>query len=278
MKKPKVLVLTGFGLNCEKESFYSWELAGAQPEYIHINELIRGDEIGSKKTLEEFEILHIIGGFAHADDHGAGVLLANQFKYRLGNQLEDFIKDGKLILSICNGFQAAVNLGLLPGFNENYSSREVALAYNDIGNFRNIWTHLTVNKESPCIFTKGIERAEFVNRHGEGKFYAPSEVIKKLFENNQVVLQYAQADGSLANGKYPYNPNGSLEDIAGICDPTGKIFGLMPHPEAYNNWTNHPQWTRLKERLKREGKDYPSEGAGIQIFRNAVNYSQEKLV
>ncbi|MCD6477778.1 MAG: phosphoribosylformylglycinamidine synthase subunit PurQ [Candidatus Aenigmarchaeota archaeon] len=268
--KPKALVLDGYGLNCGYETAYSLKLAGAEAKRVHINELIWG-----KEKLEDYHILVLIGGFSWGDDHGAGVLEACKLKFNMGNQIRKFIEDEKLIMGICNGFQALVNSGLLPGI-KNYNTREIALISNDMGNFRDDWVHLRVRK-SLCIFTKGIKGIDLPIRHGEGKFYAEESVIRKLFENNQIVLQYAKGD-KLANGEFPYNPNGSLEDIAGITDPTGRIFGLMPHPEAFNSFTNHPNWTREKEVLKRSGKPIPEEGDGIKIFRNAVRYVEENLL
>jgi phosphoribosylformylglycinamidine synthase len=150
------------------------------------------------------------------------------------------------------------------------------LTYNDSGNFIDTWVNLRINPETPCIFTKGISHIELPVRHGEGKLYASSEDIQSLFENNQVVAQYADEDGNRANGQWPENPNGSLEDIAGICDPTGRIFGLMPHPEGFNHFTNHPNWTEKKRVLEKEGKSIENqEGDGIRIFRNAVEYIRE---
>lgn len=262
----KSLVLDGYGLNCGYETDYSLKLAGANSERVHINELLWKD-----KSLKDYHILALIGGFSWGDDHGAGVLEASKLKYNLKEELEKFIEDGKLIIGICNGFQTLVNFGLLPGFDRNYDSREVALISNDCGNFRDDWVHLKINEKSPCIFTKGIKEIDLPIRHGEGKFYAEESVIKKLFDENQVVLQYCKGD-ELANREFPYNPNGSLYDIAGICDSSGRIFGLMPHPEAYNAFTNHPNWTREKEMYKRRGETIPKEGLGVQIFRNAVRY------
>jgi phosphoribosylformylglycinamidine synthase len=132
--------------------------------------------------------------------------------------------------------------------------------------------NLTINPSSPCVFTSGMEAIDLPIRHGEGKFYADPAVIQLLVAQNQVVLRYAVPDGRPANGAFPHNPNGSVEDIAGICDPTGRIAGLMPHPEAFNHFTNHPDWTYLKEKYRREGQPSPEEGLGIQFFRNAVNF------
>ena len=278
--KVRALVLTGYGLNCDYETNFCLNLAGARSERVHINELIKGQEIGKVTKLEDYHILAFDGGFAWGDDHGAGVVLAARLRYNIGDQLEQFIADGKLIIGICNGFQALVNLGLLPGFDGNYHSRDVALTFNDIGNFRDMWIKLKLNQGNNCVFTRGIENLELPIRHGEGKLVAEDKVIRKLIDNNQIVYQYANPEGSLAGGIYPYNPNGSLQDIAGISDPTGRIFGLMPHPEGFNHYTNHPNWTKHADGLKRTGQTIETsneEGDGVRIFRNAVEYIQDNF-
>lgn len=273
MKPIKALVLTGYGLNCDYETDFSLKLAGAEPHRIHINELVSENKTGRNTGLEDYHILVFGGGFSWADDHGAGVLMASKLRHHMDEQIERFINDGKLILGICNGFQCLVNLGLVPGFDAQYRERRVAVTYNDSGNFIDTWVNLKINRESPCVFTKGISSLELPVRHGEGKVYAANEDIERLFKNKQVVLQYADKNGQEAQGQWPLNPNGSLEDIAGICDPTGRIFGLMPHPEAFNHFTNHPEWTRRKETISRKGNTgIPEEGEGIKIFRNAVEY------
>ncbi len=273
MIEVKALILTGYGLNCDYETDFSFRSAGAKSSLIHINELIKGRSKGSKVNLEDFHILVFGGGFSWADDHGAGVVMASKLKHNLGEQIDSFIKEGKLVIGICNGFQALVNLGLLPGFRGNYNERRVALTYNDSGNFIDTWVNLKVNSESPCVFTSGISCIELPVRHGEGKFYAKEEDIETLIKNNQAVLRYADNRGREADGQWPLNPNGSLRDIAGICDTTGRIFGLMPHPEAFNHYTNHPDWTLKKETIIRQGKSIMNEeGDGIKIFRNAVEY------
>jgi phosphoribosylformylglycinamidine synthase I len=271
--KPRAMVLTGYGLNCDYETDFSLRLAGAESYRIHINQLIRPERHGPRVRLEDYQILVLGGGFSWADDHGAGVLMAAKLKHHLGEHLDNFIQHGKLVLGICNGFQALVNLGLLPGFGCQYTDRRVALTHNDAGNFIDAWVKLKVNRESPCVFTRGILSLDLPVRHGEGKFYAARKDIERLLKSNQVVLQYAGENGKEARGEWPFNPNGSLEDIAGICDPSGRIFGLMPHPEAFNHYTNHPDWTIRKEALTRQGKSMVSEqGEGISIFRNAVEY------
>jgi len=276
MTQIKALVLTGYGLNCDYETDFSLKSAGADSHRVHINELISGKKDGVQIRLSDYQILVFGGGFSWADDHGAGVLMASKLKQHLGKDMEKFIQDGNLIIGICNGFQTLVNLGLLPGFGGQYRERRVALTYNDSGNFIDTWVRLRVNPASPSVFTKGLSDMELPVRHGEGKFYASDETIEQLFENNQVVLQYADKNGEEADGIWPLNPNGSLRDIAGICDPTGRVFGLMPHPEAFNHFTNHPDWTRKKQALARQGKEIvQEEGEGINIFRNAVNYVKD---
>ncbi|MBW2311060.1 MAG: phosphoribosylformylglycinamidine synthase subunit PurQ [Deltaproteobacteria bacterium] len=278
MKAVRALVLTGYGLNCDYETDFSLKIAGANSERLHINELLGASKAGARIRLDDYHILVFGGGFSWADDHGAGVIMATRLRYNIGEEIEEFIGKGKLILGICNGFQALVNFGLLPGINGDYRSRRVAITYNDSGNFINTWIKLKVLEDSRCVFTRGISALELPVRHGEGKFFAEKEVIDELFEHHQVSMQYVDAQGNLAQGRWPLNPNGSLYDIAGICDSTGRIFGLMPHPEAYNHYTNHPDWAAKREQLAREGKTIESEeGEGIAIFRNAVQYVRENL-
>jgi phosphoribosylformylglycinamidine synthase len=272
MKKVNVLIMTGFGLNCDSETAYAFQLAGAQTRSVHINSLVDGSA-----RLEDFQIMVFIGGFSWADDHGAGVVQALRLKTRIGEKILEFIDRGNLVLGICNGFQALVNLGLLPAFDRDYSRRSLALTYNDCGNFRDQWVYLKTNPASPCVFTSGIDMAEFPVRHGEGKFYADDDTLARLLENNQIALQYADAEGNLARGRFPFNPNGSLQDVAGICDPSGRIFGLMPHPEAYNHWTNHPDWTRNLVKANRQGQTLRSgPTVGIRMLQNGVDYMRAK--
>jgi phosphoribosylformylglycinamidine synthase I len=268
MREVNVLVLTGYGLNCDHETAYAFELAGAKAVRVHINSLIDG-----AAKLENFQILVFIGGFSWGDDHGAGVIQAVRLKTRIGDRLIEFVEKGKLVLGICNGFQALVNLGLLPGIEQNYHRRSVALTFNDCGNFRDQWVALKANPASVCIFTRGIDYAELPVRHGEGKFFADEATLADLHANHQVALQYALPDGEPAQGRFPFNPNGSIDDIAGICDASGRIFGLMPHPEGYNHPTNHPNWTRQKELDRRRGASRSKElPVGIRILQNGVNY------
>lgn len=259
---PKSLVLTGYGINCDLETHHAFMLAGAQAERVHLNDLINGT-----RKLSDYHILALPGGFSFGDDIASGKVLANMLKYNLGKEIQEFIDAGKLIIGICNGFQAMVKMGLLPAFNRDYQAQHVTLTFNDSGRFEDRWVHLKANKSSKCVFTKGIEGIYLPVRHGEGKFVVKnSEVLARLKKNNHVVFQYVDKEGRLAG--YPCNPNGSIENIAGVCDETGRIFGMMPHPEAFSHRTNHPAWTR---------EELPEEGAGVAVFRNAVEYAKENL-
>lgn len=272
MTAVRALVLTGYGLNCDNETAYALELAGAEAERVHINALIEGSS-----SLADFQILVFGGGFSWGDDHGAGVVQAIRMKTNIGDQLREFVAGGNLVIGICNGFQTLVNIGLLPGLDGDYQARSVALVNNDCGNFRDQWVHLQVETESPCVFTRGISRLELPVRHGEGKFYADPAVIERLVRGNQVALRYARPDGNPAGGAFPDNPNGSIQDIAGICDTTGRVFGLMPHPEAFNHWTNHPDAFRKGSAVADEFDD-GGKGTtpGIQVFTNAVSYLEQR--
>lgn len=271
----KALVLTGYGLNCDNETAFAFEQAGAEAERVHINALISGNQ-----TLDGFHIMAFVGGFSWGDDHGAGVIQAHRMKSRLGKELVGFVERGGLVIGICNGFQTLVNLGLLPGIDGDYTSRSVALIANDCGNFRDDWIALAVNTASPCVFTKGIDRLDLPIRHGEGKFFCAPEVLDALTANHQIVMRYADTAGAPAKGRFPENPNGSVDDIAGICDTTGRVFGLMPHPEAYNHPTNHPHWPLQKEKAVRSGRKpvFTLPTDGIRLFSNGVEFVKTQVL
>jgi len=258
-KKVKVIVLSGFGINCENETKYSFELAGAEVEIVHLSELFN-----KKKNLLSYHILALPGGFSFGDDISSGRVLANKIKHKIN--LIEFIEEEKLIIGICNGFQVMVKAGILPAEDGNYYTQTATLTFNDSGRFEDRWVYLKTNPKTNCVFTKGIEKIYLPVRHGEGKFMCSETTLSKLKERNQIVLQYTNKKGELSG--YPDNPNGSLENIAGICDTTGRIFGLMPHPEAFNHITNHPRWTREKIEI----------AEGIKIFRNGVEYVEKNLL
>jgi phosphoribosylformylglycinamidine (FGAM) synthase-like amidotransferase family enzyme len=242
-------------------------MVGAEVSRVFLKDLIENPRI-----LEDYHVLALIGGFSFGDHIAGGKVLANIYKYKLGEDILKFIKDEKLIFAECNGFQALVKAGILPGFDGDYRTQRVTLSYNDSGIFEDRWVQLKVNPKSNCVFTNGIKDLFLPVRHGEGKFTVGDEAdLKRLEDRNQIVLQYADEDGS-PTMKYPENPNGSVDSIAGICDSTGRIFGKMPHASAYLSPYNHPRWTRLKI----EGK-MPREGGGVQIFRNAVEHVRNTL-
>ncbi len=249
----KALVISGYGINCENETKFVIERVGGSAEIVHLNELIE-----NPKRIENYNFIAIPGGFAHGDDLGSGKVFANKIKYRMHDAFEQFIKDGKLMIGICNGFQVIIKLGLVPV--PDFQQR-ATLTMNDSGKFEDRWVTLKANKASPCIFTRGIEYLQLPVRHGEGKLVPKNEAeMKFILENNLHTLQYVNEKGELAG--YPSNPNGSPHNIAAICDKSGRIFGMMPHPEAFNHPTNHPLWPFGKV----------NEAQGLKIFKNAVEF------
>ncbi len=260
-KSVRVLVLSGFGINCEQETAYAFDMAGGKSQIMHTTKLLKNPE-----KLADFDILTIPGGFSFGDDLGSGKVLGNKLKAKMSVEILEFIKSGKLIIGICNGFQVLVKMGLLPATDGNYMSQEATVTYNDSGRFEARWVYLKANPSSSCIFTAGISgRLYFPVRHGEGKFVpSTNALLEKMFIKGQVALQYTDESGNPAG--YPYNPNGSVQNIAGVCDESGRVFGMMPHPEAYLFKENHP-------RFSRGGKLEP---LGLVIFKNAVDYAMKK--
>lgn len=265
---PMVLVLEGYGINCGRETKHAFELAGLPEDNVqrvHINDLIEGN-----KRFGDYQILAFPGGFSFGDDTGSGKALASKIRNRLMEPLLYFIeKYSSLIIGVCNGFQDFTNLGLLPALSSNYGVATAALKHNDSARFKNRWVDLLAEGDSPWV--KGVGALELPIRHGEGNFYAPPEVLAQIEENGQVALRYAHGRICEHFG-YDANPNGSLHNIAGITDPSGRVFGLMPHPEAATHMTNHAMFTFMRELSKRTGVKLPEEGPGLQIIRNGVEY------
>jgi phosphoribosylformylglycinamidine synthase I len=263
MRKPRALVLTGYGINCDYETAYAFNLpaVGGDGVRVHLNDLIAAPQM-----LRDYQIFAIPGGFSFGDDIASGKVLAVKLRGRLLEPLRAFVEHGRLVLGICNGFKVLVKLGLLPNL-EGECRQDVTLTFNDSGRFEDRWVYLKVNPASNCVFTTGVDRVYLPVRHGEGKFIPrDTSTLETLEARHGIVMHYVDKDGQL--GGYPWNPNGSVANIAGICDVTGRVFGLMPHPEAYQHFTNHPRWTR---------EPVPPEGMGVQIFRNAVSYVHEAL-
>lgn len=259
-KAARVIVLRTAGTNCDYETAYAFEKLGAETERVHVNRLVE-----RPSTLKKFQIMAIPGGFSYGDDVASGKLLANELRYRMAEQMRQFTGDGKLIIGICNGFQVLIKSGLLPG--DCRGKLQATLAWNNSARFEDRWVHLRA-EETSCAFVRPGDDVYLPVAHGEGKFVAETAVLAELNKRKQVVYRYVGPGGE-ENPPYPLNPNGSLESIAGICDPTGRIFGLMPHPERHVEPTQHPRWTR--EGMKREGD-------GLRIFRNAVDFARRNLL
>ena len=268
MKKIKTLILRTAGTNCDQETAFAFKKAGSEVELVHINALI-----DNKTLLDKNHILAIPGGFTYGDDIASGKILANELKFSLKAKLSKFVKDGKLIIGICNGFQVLVKMGFLPNTNsDDKFPIESTLSLNDSGKFTCKWIYLKKNDDNKniCVWTKDLPEVIYVPiAHAEGKFIPKNKsVLKSLTDNGQIVFKYTDLSGELSG--FPHNPNGSIDDIAGICDPTGRIIGMMPHPERHIDYLQHPNW-------RRGFKDKEGMGTGITIFKNGVDYIKKNL-
>jgi phosphoribosylformylglycinamidine synthase len=264
--KPRAIIISGNGTNCEREAAEACRLGGFEADIVHISWILSGEV-----TLDSYHFLNLTGGFLDGDDLGSAMVQANRLKYavvagdgeRVSDQLSRFIEGGKPILGVCNGFQLMVKMGLLPGFGAGYE-RTATLTFNDSGRFEDRWVTLLADEKSPCIFTKHIPSVDLPVRHGEGKFTVKDEeVLGQLQMKHLLPVYYMDPVTGQPTMTYPENPNGSVEAAAGLCSPSGLLFGLMPHPEAYLHRVNHPRWTR---------ENLPEEGAGVAFFRNAYEY------
>lgn len=261
-RSARVLILRAAGTNCNTETAFAFEKVGGKVDQIHINSLK-----SSPRNLSTYHILALPGGFTYGDDIASGKLLANELMTTLREEIEKFLSRGKLILGICNGFQILVKAGLLPRLDKMQCSIESTLTINDSSKFEDRWVYLK-KCSTRCIWTGNLPDIIYLPvAHGEGKFIPrDNTVLTRLKEKSLIVFQYVDERGNTAG--YPYNPNGSVENIAGITDPSGRILGLMPHPERHIYFTQHPRWTRLKKRPW---------GDGLAIFRNGVDYVKKKL-
>lgn len=264
MTHPHALVMSGYGINCEAETARAFERAGARAEIGHINDVIE-----ARGMLDRCQILVFPGGFSYGDDLGAGRAFALKARSGLGEKLVAFVeREDTLTLGVCNGFQILVNLGLLPALG-GYGTIEVALVHNDSATYVDRWVDVAFAGEGP--WTRGLGTLPLPIAHGEGKFYAEKGVLAALHARGLVAGRYV--DGNACRYQnYVANPNGSLDNIAGITDTSGRILGMMPHPERAVDFTQLPCWPWLKEQYVRSGMELPQEGPGIKLFRNAVEY------
>jgi phosphoribosylformylglycinamidine synthase len=264
MSKPRAAIITGYGINSDNELARCFVMAGADARRVHINDLI-----ARKPALTEFDIVAVPGGFSFGDHIASGRVFANKLRNALAEDLAAVVERKIPMIGICNGFQVLVKLGILPGAagRAGTFAQTATLTHNDSGRFEDRWCHLAVDPSTKSIWTRGISTIYLPVRHGEGKFIPrDGETLSALKAAGQVSLRYCAADGTCpvpGAGAYPCNPNGSVDNIAGVCSPDGLVFGLMPHPEAHMLATNHPQWQKLG--LKGEGE-------GVRIFRNAVEH------
>lgn len=270
----RAIVISGNGTNCEREVANACRLAGADvADIVHISRLLVGEV-----NLNDYHFLNFAGGFLDGDDLGSAKAGANRLRsariagttQTLADQILEFVASGKLVMGVCNGFQLMVKMGLLPALDGDLHQQVATLTFNDRGRFEDRWVYLKVDPQSPCVFTQGLQGIYLPVRHGEGKFVTGSQAVLDQIENRHLsVLKYSDANYEAPTMDYPLNPNGSTAAIAGVCDPSGRLFGLMPHPEAYVHRTHHPRWTR---------ESLPEEGMGLWLYQNAVKFIRENLL
>ena len=252
--KPRVCVLRTDGTNCDEETAYAFGKVGGEPHLVHVNELRSGEQ-----SLRQYQILALPGGFSYGDDVAAGKILAVELVSQLASEVQQFINRDGLVIGICNGFQTLVRAGLLPF--RHLGDMQVTLTTNDSGRFECRWVSMVAVEPSQCVFTHGItEPIKLPVAHGEGKFFVRAMDLERMEADGLVALRYAEY--GKATMQYPANPNGSLNSIAGVCDRTGRIFGLMPHPERFVEQHQYPNWRRTKI----------AKPHGLAIFENAIKY------
>ncbi len=259
------LIIAGYGLNCEEESAYAFEQVGFNATIVHINDLIDAPE-----KLNDAQALCIPGGFSYGDDTGSGNAFAQKMRLTLQDKLTEFVSRDTLTIGICNGCQIAMNLGLVPLTGHDYGVRDVAVTHNENARYQCRWIDLqTAESNSPWL--QNIDSLHIPVAHGEGRFMMSDENLASLKENNQIALRYSK-DGKPANGEFPFNPNGSTDDIAGITDPSGRVLVLMPHPERGMFTWQRDDYASLKDTARRNGQPLPDATDGLRIFENAAKY------
>ncbi len=261
----KVLVLSGYGLNCEEETLHAFEYNGLGGNIRHINDLIE-----NPAELKDVQVLAIPGGFSYGDDTGSGNGFAQKMKLALWDALQEFAARDTLTIGICNGCQILANLGMVPGFNNQYGDRSVAVTYNKTARYQCRWIDLKVESNSPWL--NGVSSMHVPVAHGEGRFMMSDDTLNALKANGQIAANYVKPDGSPANEEFPFNPNGSLSDIAAITDQSGKVLAVMPHPERGMFTWQRDDYDYLKDAAQREGKTLPETTDGMPLFANAAKY------
>jgi phosphoribosylformylglycinamidine synthase len=254
MTAPKIIILAGYGLNCEEETARGFSLAGGLAEIVHINDLVN-----NTRKLKNYEIMAVPGGFSYGDDTGSGKAYANKLKNHLRDELKEFVLKDKLVIGICNGFQILTQIGLVPG----------ALAVNKNARYLDRWVDLKVVGQSPWL--KGIKKLSLPIAHGEGKYFIDQARLKTLKKDKGIAVQYAK--GEICQYQdLEANPNGAMLDIAGVTSNQGRVFGLMPHPERAMFFHHLPHWPVLKEKAIRQNRKILEYGPGMQIFKNSIEY------
>jgi phosphoribosylformylglycinamidine synthase len=261
MSNVNALVIRAAGINCDLETQHALELSGAAAQRLHVNRIIENPDL-----LDEFQILVIPGGFSYGDDVAAGKILANQIIHHFSDRLNAFVEEGKIVLGICNGFQVLIKTGLL-GKIEPTGKQQITITNNDSGRYEDRWVYLAPSSKK-CIFIDPDRRIYLPVAHGEGKIlFENNDVFEKIKADDRIAFRYVDENGNA--GPFPINPNGSTDSIAGLCDSTGRVMGLMPHPERFIRFTQHPHWTRLKDKSKADGRT---------IFDNAVKYVKQNFI
>lgn len=265
----RAMVLAGNGINCERETAHACRQGGADDvDIVYIWDLADG-----KASLSGYQLLCLPGGFLDGDDLGSGRASAIRLKHTLVegrplvDQIRGFVDDGGLVIGICNGFQLMIKLGLLPALDGKLFEQQATLTWNKSGRFEDRWVHLKADPRSPCVFTRGVDRIQLPVRHGEGQIIGSQETMDGILAAHQVPLLYIDPASGEPTTEYPLNPNGTVGGMAALTDPTGRLFGLMPHPEAFLHRTNHPRWTR---------ENLPEAGDGLALFENAFSFIRDQ--
>ena len=261
----KALIIAGYGLNCEEESAFAFEQVGMSASIMHVNDLIE-----TPNVLSEYQTLLIPGGFSYGDDTGSGNAFAQKMRLTLIEQLKKFVARDTLTIGICNGCQILVNLGLAPALENSYGTRQVAVTHNAGARYQCRWIDMKIEQtNSPWL--QNINTLHVPVAHGEGRFMMDDSTLETLQNNNQIALRYTK-DGVSANGEFPYNPNGSTDDIAGITDESGRVLVMMPHPERGMFTWQRDDYATLKDKARRNGQALSDNSDGLQIFQNAATY------